>query len=285
MHRDYAFSLNSLAVLYCSMGEYAKAEPLYLQARDIRKKVLGEQHPNYATSLHNLAGLYHEMGEYAKAEPLLPPGPRHLQEGAGEQHPEYAASLNNLALLYQSMGEYAKAEPLLLQARDIRKKVLGEQHPDYAGSLSNVADLYYLMAEYAKAADLNQQEAKIQYDLAVTILAAVSEAQALNYAAKELGLPSMLISAWRHTTRPDDDLYACVWMRRGLIQQITAKRQQRLHEIGGSEVRQRYQHYQDTRRGLAQLILAPADPDPKRLAAKRKRSRSSMRRRNGWNGS
>ena len=44
-HPDYATSLNNLACLYNSMGEYAKAEPLYRQALEIRKRVLGEEHP------------------------------------------------------------------------------------------------------------------------------------------------------------------------------------------------------------------------------------------------
>ena len=52
------------------MGDYAKAEPLYRQALEIRKQVLGENHPDYAASLNNLAGLYQPMGDYAKAEPL-----------------------------------------------------------------------------------------------------------------------------------------------------------------------------------------------------------------------
>ena len=46
------------------MGDYAKAEPLYLQAMQIRKQVPGEQHPDYAASLSNLATLYDRMGDY-----------------------------------------------------------------------------------------------------------------------------------------------------------------------------------------------------------------------------
>ncbi|HRF20218.1 MAG TPA: tetratricopeptide repeat protein, partial [Chitinophagaceae bacterium] len=56
--------LNNLAGLYQSMGLYTKAEPLYIEARDIRKKMLGEKHPRYAMSLNNLATLYQEMGQY-----------------------------------------------------------------------------------------------------------------------------------------------------------------------------------------------------------------------------
>jgi tetratricopeptide (TPR) repeat protein len=52
------------------MGEYAKAEPLYREALEIRQKVFGREHPDTAESLDNLAGLYWAIGDYAKAEPL-----------------------------------------------------------------------------------------------------------------------------------------------------------------------------------------------------------------------
>ena len=44
------------------MGAYDRAEPLYRQALEIRKKALGEGHPDYAPSLNNLAALYRRDG-------------------------------------------------------------------------------------------------------------------------------------------------------------------------------------------------------------------------------
>jgi tetratricopeptide (TPR) repeat protein len=52
------------------MEAYDKAEPLYLEALQVTKKVRGEEHPDYVTSLNCLAGLYYSMGAYEKAEPL-----------------------------------------------------------------------------------------------------------------------------------------------------------------------------------------------------------------------
>ncbi|MBI4646447.1 MAG: CHAT domain-containing protein [Bacteroidia bacterium] len=81
-HPDYAISLNGLAVLYVNTGNsastkevtaenYEKAEPLYIEAKEIWKEVLGEKHPDYAIFLNNLALLYEKIGNYQKAEPLL----------------------------------------------------------------------------------------------------------------------------------------------------------------------------------------------------------------------
>ncbi|MEL6555441.1 MAG: tetratricopeptide repeat protein, partial [Cyanobacteria bacterium J06621_11] len=51
---------NNLAALYESQGRYQEAEPLLLDALNIRKAELGERHPDTATSLFNLAELYHQ---------------------------------------------------------------------------------------------------------------------------------------------------------------------------------------------------------------------------------
>ena len=74
-----------------------RAEPLFRQALEIRKKVLGENHPDYASSLNNLADLYHDQGDYPRAEPLFRQASEIAKKVLGENHPHYAHSLNNLA--------------------------------------------------------------------------------------------------------------------------------------------------------------------------------------------
>jgi CHAT domain-containing protein/Tfp pilus assembly protein PilF len=160
-HPDYAVSLNSLAALYHAMGDYARAEPLYRQAREIRRKVLGEQHPDYAESLSNLAALYRETADFAQAESLYRQA-LEIHRVLGEQHPDYATSLSSLASLYGEMRDYARAEPLFRQALEILRQVVGEQHPDYALSLNNSAALYYMMGDFARAEPLLQQALEIR---------------------------------------------------------------------------------------------------------------------------
>ena len=64
--------LNNLGRVYQATGDYAKAEPLYREALQINRKVLGEHRSDlsYATGLNDLGTLYYEMGDYAKAESL-----------------------------------------------------------------------------------------------------------------------------------------------------------------------------------------------------------------------
>ena len=51
-----ATSINNLAALYDSQGRYEEAEPLFLQALALRKKLLGTEHPNAVTGLENFVG-------------------------------------------------------------------------------------------------------------------------------------------------------------------------------------------------------------------------------------
>ncbi|MCI0490795.1 MAG: tetratricopeptide repeat protein, partial [Blastocatellia bacterium] len=150
-------SLNNLAELYHTKGDYAKAEPLYERALAIEEKALGPDHPSVATSLNNLSSLYESKGDYAKAEPLYQRVLAIREKALGPEHPDVARSLNNIAGLYDTKGDYAKAEPLYKRALAIREKALGPEHPDVARSLNNIAGLYRTKGDYAKAEPLYER--------------------------------------------------------------------------------------------------------------------------------
>jgi tetratricopeptide (TPR) repeat protein len=154
---ELATSLNNLAGIYREKGRYSEAEPLYQQALQIRKRLLGENHPSFATSLNNLAGLYKSTGQYTKAELLYQQALELRKHLLGENHADVAASLNNLALLYDEQGRYDEAEPLYLQSLELGKSLLGENDPSFALILNNLALLYYHQGRYTEAEPLSQQ--------------------------------------------------------------------------------------------------------------------------------
>jgi tetratricopeptide (TPR) repeat protein len=122
-------------LLYDSQGRYEQAEPLYQQALEMRKRLLGDEHPDVAySSLNNLAEslslnmkqklrypeiadslycpkIYIFQGRYEEAEPLCK---RCLRNDCllGNQHPNVASSLDNLAVLYANAKPLYDAEPL-----------------------------------------------------------------------------------------------------------------------------------------------------------------------------
>uniref|UniRef100_Q024L1 Tetratricopeptide TPR_2 repeat protein n=1 Tax=Solibacter usitatus (strain Ellin6076) TaxID=234267 RepID=Q024L1_SOLUE len=152
--RELALALNVQGSLLQESGRYAEAEPLAKEALEIRKRVLGEEHPDTIRSQNNLAGLYQRMGRYAEAEPLYRNALATRERLRGAEHPDTLKVVNNLASLYAEQGQFAQAEPLYLRALHGRKKLLGEEHPETLNSLNNLAQLYERYQRYAEAEPL-----------------------------------------------------------------------------------------------------------------------------------
>jgi CHAT domain-containing protein/tetratricopeptide (TPR) repeat protein len=168
-HPYLATSIDNLAILYQSAGQYARAEPLYKEALAMRRTLYPNEryphgHADLALSLNNLAFLYQSAGEYGRAEPLLEEAlamRRALfpKERFPNGHLDLAGSINNLAELYRSTGTYAKAEPLYQEALAMCRALYPKErfpdgHPDLANSINNRAALYHSVGEYARAETL-----------------------------------------------------------------------------------------------------------------------------------
>ena len=149
-----ATSLNNLASLYNSQGKYSEAEPLYLDALEMRKRLFTGDYPDVASSLNNLAVLYRNQGKYSEAEPLYLDALEMTKRLFTGDHPYVASSLNNLALLYHNQGKYSEAEPLYLDALEMTKRLFTGDHPDVANSLNNLALLYDNQGRYSEAEPL-----------------------------------------------------------------------------------------------------------------------------------
>ena len=158
---ELSSSLNYLAGLYEFQGRYSEAEPLYLQALEIRRRSLPEDHLSLATSLNNLARLYYFQGRYSEAETLYLQALEIDRRFLPEDHPDLATGLNGLAELYRSQGRYSEAEPLFLQGLEIVRRSLPEDHPDLASSLNNLALLYRSQGRYSEAEPLYLQALEI----------------------------------------------------------------------------------------------------------------------------
>ena len=63
-HPDYITTVRDLGNLYAGLGAYLKAEPLFLEVKDI----LGSAHADYTSILSSLANLYADMANFEKAE-------------------------------------------------------------------------------------------------------------------------------------------------------------------------------------------------------------------------
>ena len=142
--------------------QYAEAFKFCEKVLEIRRQVLGEEHPEYAQSLNNQALLYYSTGNYARAVPPLQEAIKIQKKLLGKQHPQYAFNVNSLAVLYRSMGRFEEAEPLFREARSIQLHVRGKEHPEYAIASSNLAGIYKSLGEYSRADPLYREAKRIQ---------------------------------------------------------------------------------------------------------------------------
>lgn len=154
--------LNAEVVKLYRQGNYEKAMALAIEARDLARQTLGEEHPGFATTLDNLASIYKVAGEYAKAEPLLRQALSIRQKALGENDLDVVISMNNLAGLYKSTGRYAEARELFLRSLEIIRTNAGEDNSFYVSCLNNLASLYKGMGDYAAVEPLYLKARDIQ---------------------------------------------------------------------------------------------------------------------------
>jgi tetratricopeptide (TPR) repeat protein len=153
-HPDTVASVNNLAVLLNSQGDYAAAEPLSRRALEARERVLGPEHPDILNSVNNLAYLLYRKGDYTAAEPLYRRALEARERVLGPDHPDRVAAVNNLAPLLYCYGDYAAADPLYRRALEARERVLGLEYTDTVASVNNLAVLLYSQGDYAAAEPL-----------------------------------------------------------------------------------------------------------------------------------
>ncbi len=161
-HPHYASSLYGLANLYRKVGDYAKAEPLYREAKTIWEQAPRKENPNYVKCLRNYANMYVEMGDYYKAEPLYIEAKTIIQKSLRTEHSNYRKILNSLADLYTETGNYEEALIHYLEVKAIMEKAPDKEPLDYAHSLDDVANIYSKMGNYEEVESLSLESKDIK---------------------------------------------------------------------------------------------------------------------------
>jgi CHAT domain-containing protein/Tfp pilus assembly protein PilF len=128
-HADTAGSLNNLAAIYDTLGQYDQALPLYQRALAIREKVLGLEHADTAGSLNNLAYLYKSLGQYDQALPLYHRALAIREKVFGFEHADTANSLNNIAFFHGEQHHSLEALHWAMRAQTVTDHVIQHTFP------------------------------------------------------------------------------------------------------------------------------------------------------------
>jgi serine/threonine protein kinase/Flp pilus assembly protein TadD len=153
---------STIGYTYLELGRFERAEPQLVRAIEIRKRVLGEEHPLTLLSMNNLAILYRKQDRYQEAERLYGTTLEGRKRALGEGHPDTLRTMNNLAVLYGFQGRYAEAERLYRSSLEVQQRVLGGEHPDTLASMNNLAILYWTQGRYGEAEQLYRTALEVQ---------------------------------------------------------------------------------------------------------------------------
>ena len=104
-------------------GDYEGAEPLYREALQITRNLLGRDHPGVALGMHNLAFLLYNKGNTLQAEKLFRDSLAMTIEVLGESHPVTADLSADLAMVLVAQGLHEEAGELFERALEIDPKI------------------------------------------------------------------------------------------------------------------------------------------------------------------
>jgi tetratricopeptide (TPR) repeat protein len=152
---DLVASLDSLAGIYYSLGEYQKAIEFYEQSLAIFQKI-GDRWRE-ADSYNNLGNAYRFRGEYQKAIKFYQQSLAIFQEISDIRGVAYC--YNNLGNIYNSLGEYQKAIEFHQQSLAIKREISDITGEAY--SYLGLGNVYDSLGEYQKAIEFYQQSLEI----------------------------------------------------------------------------------------------------------------------------
>jgi eukaryotic-like serine/threonine-protein kinase len=141
---------DTIGMILMNNGRLARSEPLFRDAMEKRRRVLGSEHPDTLTSNSNMGGLLQAQGRPAEAEPYLREALEGRRRVLGNEHPQTLTSISNMASLLQAQGKLTEAEPYAREALDGRRRVLGDEH---AETLSSICNMGTLLQEQGRSAE------------------------------------------------------------------------------------------------------------------------------------
>jgi serine/threonine protein kinase/tetratricopeptide (TPR) repeat protein len=132
---------NSLGQTYCVIGRADLGEPHAAAALQIRRRLLGNDHPDTLMAMNNMAYVLEERGKLDEAEPLYREALEGRRRVLGDDHRDTTMSINNLAELLMTRGMLDQAEPLWREAIERQRRTLGNDHPETLTSIENLGAL------------------------------------------------------------------------------------------------------------------------------------------------
>ncbi|MDQ3763938.1 MAG: FxSxx-COOH system tetratricopeptide repeat protein [Actinomycetota bacterium] len=154
--QDVAWLLHHAAEYLYSRGEPAPARLLFERARDLRRSLLGDDHPDTLESAGALSFNLWELGHYEQARQLGEDTLTRSRQILGDDHPHTLFSAVSLAATLRELGRYEQARQLGEDTLARLRRVLGDDHPSTLGSVFILAAALWELGRYEQARQLGE---------------------------------------------------------------------------------------------------------------------------------
>ncbi|MEM1054355.1 MAG: serine/threonine-protein kinase [Bacteroidota bacterium] len=149
--------LASLGQIHQSYARFDDAQDLFVEALDLRRASLGDEHPDVGTGLRDLAWLAYVRGDYDRAEALYADALAIHRHALGEDHLDVAANLEGLGLVHRIRGDLDAALNHLQRSLVIREAQLPPGDERLVSNLNTLAYVLYNHERYDEAEPLYQR--------------------------------------------------------------------------------------------------------------------------------
>lgn len=149
--------LDAIYSTFYALGAYDQAVAAAETSHNMRKAVLGPEHPDTLTTMDNVGQAYQAVGRLEEALTLLQEALRLRKKRLGAKHPDTLTSMNNLAVAYTAAGNLAEAIHLLEEEFRQSKERLGAEHAETLVSMNNLAATYKSAGRLADALRLFEE--------------------------------------------------------------------------------------------------------------------------------
>jgi Tetratricopeptide repeat/Domain of unknown function (DUF4062)/NB-ARC domain len=156
VEQDVAWLLHHAAEYLHTRGEPATARPLYERAGDLRRSLLGTDHPDTLESASSLSFNLWELGRYEPARQLAEDTLTRQRRVLGNDHPDTLRSATHLTTILWGLGRYESGRQLGEGTLAFCRRVLGEDHPDTLRSATHLAATLRGLGRYESARQLGE---------------------------------------------------------------------------------------------------------------------------------
>jgi Tetratricopeptide repeat/Domain of unknown function (DUF4062)/NB-ARC domain len=154
IEKDIAWLLHRAATYLQNRGELGPTRPLFERAWDLRRSVLGEDHPETLEAADSLSFDLWELGQYESARQLSEDTLTRCRRVLGDDHPHTLRSAFLLALTLWKLGQYESARQLSEDTLTRCRRVLGDDHPHTLRSAYCLAIYLWELGQYEPARQL-----------------------------------------------------------------------------------------------------------------------------------